>query len=126
MPIGWRSRLNSGFLRRRAKNWQEKRSPGSGKDKRADLLSAAGKGDRAGDGGMKANKTADGFPTVVIMGALDTKGAEIDYLRETIRHMGIKTLLMDVNMGGEPTLRPDISAGEIAAAGGGDIAAMLS
>ncbi len=67
------------------------------------------------------NKRADDAPTVVILGALDTKGAEITYLQEAIRRMGVKTLLMDVSIGGEPALRPDISSREIAAAGGGDI-----
>jgi uncharacterized protein (UPF0261 family) len=59
--------------------------------------------------------------TVVIMGTLDTKSAEITYLAEVIHQMGVNTILMDVNMGGEPELKPDISAREIAAAGGGDI-----
>ena len=59
--------------------------------------------------------------TVVVMGTLDTKSAEISYLTEIIRRMGVNTLLMDVNMGGEPDILPDISAREIAAAGGGDI-----
>ena len=59
--------------------------------------------------------------TVVIMGSLDTKGEELGYLKELIQQMGINTLLMDTNMGGEPSITPDISSGEIAAAGGGDI-----
>jgi len=64
-------------------------------------------------------------PTVVIMGTLDTKSSEISYLSEVIRKMGVKTLLMDVNIGGEPAgISPDISAQEIAAAGGGDIVAI--
>lgn len=62
--------------------------------------------------------------TVVIMGTLDTKSAEISYLAEVIRQMGVNTILMDVNMGGEPAIRPDISAREIATAGGGDIMAI--
>lgn len=59
--------------------------------------------------------------TVLIMGTLDTKGAEISFLQDLINKMGLNTLLMDTNMGGEPSLQPDISAAEIAAAGGGDI-----
>lgn len=63
--------------------------------------------------------------TVVIMGTLDTKSSEISYLAEVIHQMGVKTILMDVNIGGEPAgLIPDISAREIAAAGGGDIMAI--
>jgi uncharacterized protein (UPF0261 family) len=60
--------------------------------------------------------------TIVILGTLDTKSAEISYLAEVIRQMGANTILMDVNMGGEPEIPPDISAREIAIAGGGDIA----
>lgn len=60
--------------------------------------------------------------TVLIMGTLDTKGAEFAYLKELIEQAGLNTILMDTNMGGEPVIIPDISAGEVAAAGGGDIA----
>ena len=60
--------------------------------------------------------------TVVILGTLDTKSVEIIYLSEVIHQMGVKTILMDVNMGSEPAITPDISAREIATAGGGDIA----
>ncbi len=62
--------------------------------------------------------------TVLIIGTLDTKADETNYLAEVIRQMGVKTILMDVNIGGEPAIRPDISAGEIAVAGGGDIRAI--
>ena len=62
--------------------------------------------------------------TVVIMGTLDTKAVEINYLAEVIRQMGVKAILMDVSIGGEPAFQPDISAREIAAAGGGDIEAI--
>ncbi len=60
--------------------------------------------------------------TVLIMGTLDTKGAEFAYLKELIEQAGLNTILMDTNTGGEPVIIPDISAGEVAAAGGGDIA----
>lgn len=59
--------------------------------------------------------------TVLIMGALDTKGTEFALLKETIEQQGLNTILMDINMGGEPALIPEISAREVAAAGGGDI-----
>lgn len=59
--------------------------------------------------------------TVLIMGALDTKGTEFSLLKELIEQHGLNTILMDVNMGGEPAIIPEISAREVAAAGGGDI-----
>ena len=62
--------------------------------------------------------------SIVIVSTLDTKGAEADFLRKLIEERGHKTILVDVNMGGEPTIRPDIGAEEIAKAGGGDIKEM--
>ena len=59
--------------------------------------------------------------TVLIMGALDTKGIEFALLKELIEKHGIDCILMDTNTGGEPAIVPEISATEVAAAGGGDI-----
>ena len=42
--------------------------------------------------------------TVLIIGTLDTKADETNYLAEVIRQMGVKTILMDVNIGGEPAI----------------------
>lgn len=59
--------------------------------------------------------------TVLIIGALDTKGTEIALLKELIEQQGLNNILMDTNMGDEPAIIPDISAREVASAGGGDI-----
>ena len=59
--------------------------------------------------------------TIAIVCTLDTKGKEAKYLKELIEARGHKTILIDTNMGGEPTITPDISAEEVARAGGGDI-----
>jgi uncharacterized protein (UPF0261 family) len=59
--------------------------------------------------------------TIAIVCTLDTKGEEAKYLKELIEARGHKTILMDTNMGGEPTIPPDISAEEVARLGGGDI-----
>jgi uncharacterized protein (UPF0261 family) len=59
--------------------------------------------------------------SIVIVSTLDTKGAEASFLKELIEARGHNTLLVDVNTGGEPSIRPDITAGEVAVAGGGDI-----
>jgi uncharacterized protein (UPF0261 family) len=65
--------------------------------------------------------TANSKGTVLIMGTLDTKGTEFALLKELIEQQGLDNILMDINMGGEPALIPEISAREVAAAGGGDI-----
>ena len=59
--------------------------------------------------------------TIAIVCTLDTKGEEAKYLKELIEARGHKTILIDTNMGGEPTITPDVSAEEIARLGGGDI-----
>jgi uncharacterized protein (UPF0261 family) len=59
--------------------------------------------------------------TIAIVCTLDTKGKEAKYLKELIEDKGHKTILIDTNMGGEPTIAPDVSAEEIARLGGGDI-----
>lgn len=59
--------------------------------------------------------------TIVILGTLDTKGAEFRFLRDIIAKWGHHTILIDVNMGGDPTILPDITAAEIARAGGSNI-----
>lgn len=60
--------------------------------------------------------------TVVIAGALDTKGADFAYLKELIEREGVKTLVIDFGVMGEPAFPPDITRAEVAQAGGGDIA----
>ncbi|MHB1167441.1 MAG: Tm-1-like ATP-binding domain-containing protein [Carboxydocellales bacterium] len=70
---------------------------------------------------MSLKEVANPNGTVLIMGTFDTKGAEFRLLQEYIEGVGLNTILMDTNMGGEPEFTPDISAGEVAAAGGGDI-----
>ena len=59
--------------------------------------------------------------SIVIVSTLDTKGAEASFLKELIEARGHNTILVDVNTGGEPSMRPDITADEVAVAGGGDI-----
>jgi len=60
--------------------------------------------------------------TVVIAGALDTKGADFAYLKDLIEREGLKTLVVDFGVMGTPAFPPDISRAEVARAGGGDIA----
>jgi uncharacterized protein (UPF0261 family) len=59
--------------------------------------------------------------TVVLVGALDTKGEEFAYAKELIEKEGLKTLVVDFGVMGEPNFQPDISRAEVARAGGGDL-----
>lgn len=64
--------------------------------------------------------------TVVIVGALDTKGEEFAFLRDIIEDAGINTLVVDFGIMGKPAFTPDISRTEVAAAGGGNLAYFAS
>ncbi len=60
--------------------------------------------------------------TVVLVGALDTKGAEFGYLRQIIQRAGLDVLTVDFGVLGEPAFAPDVGRAEVAlAAGGGDL-----
>jgi uncharacterized protein (UPF0261 family) len=64
--------------------------------------------------------------TVVIVGALDTKGQEFAFVKELMKKEGLNTLTVDFGVMGEPAFAPDISRKEVAAAGGGDLAYLAS
>jgi uncharacterized protein (UPF0261 family) len=58
-------------------------------------------------------------PTVVLLGTLDTKGAEIAYLRERIRQTGLRTCVVDAGILGEAVgIDADVSRREVARAAG--------
>lgn len=59
--------------------------------------------------------------TVVIVGALDTKGAEFAFIKALIEAAGLKTLVIDFGVMGAPAFPPDITRAEVAQAGGGDL-----
>ena len=56
--------------------------------------------------------------TILLIGTLDTKGAEFSYVRDLIRARGHQTLVANVGVQGKPTFEPDVSAAQIAEAGG--------
>jgi uncharacterized protein (UPF0261 family) len=62
--------------------------------------------------------------TVVLVGTLDTKGAEYRFLREQLLAHGVETLLVDVGSGGPPLVEPDVPGDEVAAAAGAKLAAL--
>lgn len=59
--------------------------------------------------------------TVVMVGALDTKGEEFAYVKALLKKKRVKTIVVDFGVLGEPAFEPDISRGTVAAAGGGDL-----
>jgi len=58
--------------------------------------------------------------TVVLVGTLDTKGKEYEYLRERVREHSVDVLLVDAGVF-EPQVEPDIPRAEVAAAAGEDV-----
>ena len=60
--------------------------------------------------------------TILLIGTLDTKGHEYEYIRDLILARGHRTLVLDAGVLGEPTFTPDIAAVRTAAAGGGSLA----
>ena len=63
-------------------------------------------------------------PTVLLIGTLDTKGDEYAFLRDRLRDAGVEVLVADAGTLDPPTIEPDISREELAAAGGADLAAL--
>jgi uncharacterized protein (UPF0261 family) len=61
------------------------------------------------------------MPTVVLLGSLDTKGAEYEFLRERLIEHGVSTVLIDMGVVGDATIVADIPAAEVAAEGGTDL-----
>ena len=49
-------------------------------------------------------------PTVLLIGTLDTKGAEYGFLRDRLREAGVDVLLADAGTLEPPTVEPDIAA----------------
>ena len=59
--------------------------------------------------------------TVVLVGTLDTKGVEYDYLRSRLREQGVDVVLVDAGVMGEPLAEPDIGREEVARAAGAEV-----
>jgi uncharacterized protein (UPF0261 family) len=64
--------------------------------------------------------------TVVLLGTLDTKGREYEFLRDRVREHGVDVLLLDAGILGEPLTTPDIGRDEIAEAAGAKVASLVS
>jgi uncharacterized protein (UPF0261 family) len=64
--------------------------------------------------------------TVVLVGALDTKGAEFAFVKELIEQRGLETLTVDFGVLGEPAFRPEVGRDEVARAGESELADLTS
>jgi uncharacterized protein (UPF0261 family) len=56
--------------------------------------------------------------TIVILGTLDTKGAELGYLRDAIAARGLQPLVVDAGILNPPAFQPDVDRHVVAAAAG--------
>jgi uncharacterized protein (UPF0261 family) len=64
--------------------------------------------------------------TVVLLGTLDTKGVEYNYVRSRIRSEGCDTIMVDAGILGQPLAQPDITREEVAQAAGVDLAQLIA
>ncbi len=58
---------------------------------------------------------------VALLGALDTKGVEYQFVRQCIESRGHKSLVIDVGVLGPPAFEPDVSRRDVAQAAGVDL-----
>jgi uncharacterized protein (UPF0261 family) len=63
--------------------------------------------------------------TIVVIGALDTKGEEIAFVRDRIAARGHRTLVVDTGVLGTPTFAADVTRAEVARAGGRELEALV-
>lgn len=64
--------------------------------------------------------------TVVLLGTLDTKGAEYDYVRDRVLGMGCDVIVVDAGTQGQTRYQVDIGPDEVAAAAGHDRAQLAA
>ncbi len=57
--------------------------------------------------------------SVVLIGTLDTKGTEFQYVRDLLRQAGLTTLVVDAGVLQPPAFAPDVAREEVYAAAGG-------
>ena len=60
-------------------------------------------------------------PGIALVGTLDTKGAEIAYVRDRLLALGTQPVVIDSGILGEPGCPADVSREEVARAGGHDL-----
>ena len=62
--------------------------------------------------------------TICIVGTMDTKSVEFEFIKTQIESTGVSTCVINTGILGEPQLTPDISADEVAQAGGSSLQAL--
>ena len=62
--------------------------------------------------------------TVCIVGTMDTKDVEFSFIKSQIESTGVSTCVINTGILGEPQLTPDVSADEVAQAGGSSLQAL--
>jgi uncharacterized protein (UPF0261 family) len=70
------------------------------------------------------NDAGAAVTTVVLLGTLDTRGAEYAFLAERLRSHGVDIVLVDAGVLGTATIVPDVTREEVAVAGGVDVGAL--
>ncbi len=63
--------------------------------------------------------------SVYLLATLDTKGREIEYVRDRLAAAGVETMIVDTGCLGEPAIAADVSREEVFAAAGTTLAEML-
>ena len=66
------------------------------------------------------------MPTIALIGTMDTKGREHQFVAELIRARGHGTLIIDAGTGGPPQITPDVSREDAAAIAGVDLAPIVA
>lgn len=66
------------------------------------------------------------MPTIVLIGALDTKGAELEFLRQQVELRGHHTVVVDVGVLGEPAVDADVARADVASAGGANLEELIA
>jgi uncharacterized protein (UPF0261 family) len=59
--------------------------------------------------------------TIVLVGALDTKGSDYAFVKSEIERRGHRALVVDTSVTGEPAFPADVTAAEVAEAGGSSL-----
>jgi uncharacterized protein (UPF0261 family) len=64
---------------------------------------------------------------IAVIGTADTKGEELDFIKDLVQSYGITPMVIDVGILGEPIkVVPDVSRHDVAAAGGHTIASLIA
>lgn len=75
---------------------------------------------------MATPKSDASSKSVLVVGSLDTKGAEIAFLRDRLRTLGLTPEVVDIGVLGLPPFEPDVRREEIAQAAGESVADLVA